>query len=716
MDTTGCNCFKNRTYLRAQKKTDMTNKETISLFKGYADTCPTETTWENVVELIRNNAAVAEHTGLHRRYLQEGKSPAAAREKSSCPCFAVAVRFEGGKRREHISGWTSLCLADFDHIAPERMADCLQLIRQDPHTLLAYVTISGAGIRVVSRYAVGNGGIAGNEQASYSLAFRQMNEYYRTLTGLDYDEKCKNCTRLSGLAHDPQVYHNPQAVPFEVDGGGILTARKRTEHRTERRLKRVVAESERQLAEEGVAYEAHHRNEYIMRMGYLMNAYGVELSDATQWAMQQFADYDGDVAGIFRSCYRQVDEHDSRRLPARGEGKSREGGWAGVADIEEFLSGQGEFRKNTVTGKCEFAPADTGRFEELTDRTASTLYGRMDKEGKRLRMTDLHAVLLSDFVPLYNPFRHYLEGLPAWDGATDHIGILSSGVHVKEDGALFTTCFKKWLVAMVALLLDDEVVNHEILVLVGRQGIYKTTWLNHLLPPALRNYFCLKINSSQVNRDDTLKLSEMAVVCLEELEEMNDRELSQLKALTTMRHVNERAAYARFKEVRPHIASFCGTSNHVHILTDLSGNRRWMPFDVESIDSPFEHPVDYEGVYAQAYALARNGFAYWLNEAEMEELNRHNRHFEVPCMEEELIQAYYRRPLEGEEAIFVTNSQILQRINAGLRQKLSPVKIGIVMKRLGYELVRVAGKRGYRVVELKGEEIYRNQKAMARYC
>ena len=90
--------------------------------------------------------------------------------------------------------------------------------------------------------------------------------------------------------------------------------------------------------------------------------------------------------------------------------------------------------------------------------------------------------------------------------------------------------------------------------------------------------------------------------------------------------------------------------------------------------------------------------------------------FEVSCMEVELIQAYYRRPLEGEEAIFVTNFQILQRINAGLRQKLSPVKIGIVMKRLGYELVRVAGKRGYRVVELKGEEIYRNQKAMARYC
>jgi len=39
---------------------------------------------------------------------------------------------------------------------------------------------------------------------------------------------------------------------------------------------------------------------------------------------------------------------------------------------------------------------------------------------------------------------------------------------------------------MVAALFDKEVVNHEILVLTGRQGIYKTTWLNNLLSPELR--------------------------------------------------------------------------------------------------------------------------------------------------------------------------------------------------------------------------------------
>ena len=100
-----------------------------------------------------------------------------------------------------------------------------------------------------------------------------------------------------------------------------------------------------------------------------------------------------------------------------------------------------------------------------------------------------------------------------------------------------------------------------------------------------------------------------------------------------MRHVNERAAYARYKEMRPHIASFCGTSNNRQFLNDLSGNRRWMPFEVESIDSPYDHAPDYAEIFAQAYALTRNGFAYWLDDEEVKTLNRHNRQFEVPCLE-----------------------------------------------------------------------------------
>ena len=688
----------------------------LSLFRSYRDMKPTETTLKDIVGLIRHDAGTAARTQSHRYYLQQQHPQAASREKSACPCFAVSVHFDGGKSKEHIDGWTHLVMADFDHIPAERMAECVRRAREDPHTLLAYTTISGTGLRVIAAYEAADDYHPRSEQELHALAFGRTNEHYARLTGLSYDEKCKNATRLSGLAHDPEAFFNLDATPF------VIAKPQPEEHpawpKAQRmKLARIVATAGRLLADEGIAYTEHHHNEYIMRMGYLLNAYGADQEAATQWAVERFADYDGDVAGIVRSCYQRTEEHGTRSLAPRKKAADAPSAQrrATVDDIEAFLNRQGRFRKNTVTGKYEFAPEGTDEFKDLTDREVNSLWRQMCKEAAPARKLELQTVIESDFVPLYNPFREYVDALPAWDGATDYIGQLSARVHVKHGAELFDGFFKKWLVAMLAALLDEETVNHEILVLIGRQGIYKTTWLNNLLPPELRRYFYLKSNSRNISKDDLLTLSEFAVVCLEELDEMDSRELNQLKALTTMRHVNERAAYAHFKEMRPHIASFCGTSNNRQFLNDLSGNRRWMPFEVESIDSPYDNPVDYTHVFAQAYALARNGFHYWLYDEEIRTLNGHNRQFEVPCLEQELILTHYRRPLEGEACIFVTNAQILARINAGLRHGLSPVKIGMVMSQEGFQQVRVGGKRGYRVIELTGDEIYRNQQAMGRF-
>ena len=162
----------------------------LNLFKGYRDMEPTETTLEHIVKLIRQDAETAVHTEKHRHYLQRQEPAAAAREKAACPCFAVSVHFDGGKRKEHIDGWTHLCLADLDHIAPERMADCLRRVREDPHTLLAYTTISGEGLRIIATYEAADDYTPRSEQELHVLVFRQMNEHYARLTGQACDEKC----------------------------------------------------------------------------------------------------------------------------------------------------------------------------------------------------------------------------------------------------------------------------------------------------------------------------------------------------------------------------------------------------------------------------------------------------------------------------------------------------------------------------------------------
>ena len=262
---------------------------------------------------------------------------------------------------------------------------------------------------------------------------------------------------------------------------------------------------------------------------------------------------------------------------------------------------------------------------------------------------------------------------------------------------------------MIAGFLSDR-VNHEILVLIGRQGIYKTTWFHFLLPPELRNYYVAKNNSRRMSKDDRILMAEAGLICLEEIVSMTDEEVDQIKAAVSLPQVVERAAYARNKEVRPHLASFCGTGNHLNFLTDITGNRRWLPFEVENILSPYDHPLDYTGLYSQVMHLWQSGFPYWFDQEEIRALAKHVSRFEAPNMEEDQIRKHFRVPQPGEAYEVYSVADVLSVINLELKTTLSPTKVGMLLNKMGYKKVRKDNRRGYMVYRYTLEEISLNRK------
>ena len=230
---------------------------------------------------------------------------------------------------------------------------------------------------------------------------------------------------------------------------------------------------------------------------------------------------------------------------------------------------------------------------------------------------------------------------------------------------------------------------------------------------SLKNEGIKTTNAGKMGRDDLLTLAQYGLVCCEELDTMRPSELNQLKAAVTMPSIDERAAYAHFHEHRKHIASFCGTGNNMQFLSDPKGNRRWLPFEVVSIDSPRDHPFDYENIYAQAYALYRQGFRYWFTKEEIEVLAEHNRQFETPRLEAELVQQYFRRPEGQEPGEFMPVSLALQIVGAGITQKLSTVMLGRAFVEQGFERRTSHNVRGYVVVRRSAEEMRSLRTAMA---
>ena len=286
--------------------------------------------------------------------------------------------------------------------------------------------------------------------------------------------------------------------------------------------------------------------------------------------------------------------------------------------------------------------------------------------------------------------------------------------------ALWRICFKKWFVAMVASWMNDEVVNHQVLVLIGRQGIFKTTWLEHLIPPHLRAYACKLANSNDLNKDERLRIAEFGLISLDEIDSMNNRELNQLKSVITATDVNERAAYAYTKERRVRLASFCASGNRRDFLTDITGNRRWLPFEVESIQNPFFTTLPYNRMYAQAWALAQDPlFSYWFDLDEIEVLEQHNQHFRDETNEEQLLDVYFAVPAEGaSNTKFLSTAEISERLiyYGNIKKPMTLSRLGVLLSQKGFLSIRKGSpqRRGWVVYERDNEEVNAERRILSK--
>ena len=781
----------------------------VSSFENFTSKRPVSLTLDAIANFMRCDQRLE---SLTKAYRQTGSKHI----KMETPLFAVACFFDGGKGKENIKGLTGLSMVDFDHISPsgplkeEELSALRNKIAGDPHTVMCYTTISGNGLRIIFRYEQLQSkteGVGDHVFEQYKAAFYAGNAYYEKLLGMKADMQCKNITRLSGIAHDPDVFFRDpdKAEAFTLDEVAAAASQHAKESKEEKQMQRIQTYYDSlvapMLARKGYKFQPSCHNDYVMRVGYMLAERRFSKKVVVRWALRMFgADYSG-TEQVINSCF------------ASSSSRGRDGGRAGKGDantasvdeIKAFLDGRVRLRYNVITSRveCLLTGENTNnslsglntnltndannslgentnlicpQWQPISDRIVNTLWSQMSSV-MRVNIQDIYRVIESDYVPAFNPFVEYLESLPEWhEGDHDYIADLAATVKIKgeqehmespeadsslftlrsslpsqeadsslftlpsslpsqeadsslftlrsslpsqeADSSLFTlrSSLKKWLVGMVAGWISEDVVNNVILVFIGEQGAYKTTWFNYLLPPQLKQYFYTKTNANRMTRDDLLTLAQYGLVCCEELDTMRPAELNQLKAAVTMPSIDERAAYAHFHEHRKHIASFCGTGNNVSFLSDPTGNRRWLPFEVESIVSPREHPFCYEGIYSQALALYKSGFTFWFTKEEIQEQNRHNRKFETPRLEHELVDLYFRKPLEHENSMFMTSSRVLQIIGSGITQKLSATRIGMAFSELGFQRVRYHGIRGYLVMQRTAEEIMAYQKSMAMHA
>ena len=707
-------------------------QQKLSLFQCLTSVPSKAVGLEEVVRLIRYDNGVTAKTENYRRMASVlGKEKADEEvKKKLVPAFSVGVLFDGnGRGAANVLGFTGLALCDIDHIASEEgrvkreeglartasaVDEAFEKAKGDPHTLMVYRTISGDGLRIIYRYVRDEGPLTAT---TWRAAFLKGNTYFAELTGHDYDTQCTDYSRLSGMAHDEEVYVNWEAEAFVITDEEILEAN--FDGRGEKGKPRkeyaagthavTVEEAwprvEQTLARRQMVYQSGHHHDYVMHAAFLFNRYGADEDELLTWAAQEWSEYDTKQReATIRSCYKKTQEHGTWRLNRQGR-KQKETSLITLPEISQWLSQRVEVVYNLVTDQTMFMIKNTADWLQLDERMLCSIRGQIAADtGKRVLKQDVRDVLNSDFSRLSHPVREYVEALPAWDGC-DRVKELCRHVSAQEP-QYFEWTLHKWLVAVVAMWMSDLASNHEIFVLIGAQGIYKTTFFRHLLPPQLRMYFWENAHNSFSSKDDHLALAENCLVEIEEMDLQSSRDISELKALATSEKVKERRPYARFREEKHRLASFCGSGNQERFLSDETGSRRWLCHKVDHIDDPRTWGLDYDQLYAQLRDELRQGFRYWFDSDEQRRVERQNEAFRIESDEEQLIRSRLRRPSAGEKVTLMNSGMICQLLNGGVVGRgLSTRKVGIIMNSLGFRKVHTMQGNFFEVYQIPLDQI-----------
>ena len=371
-------------------------------------------------------------------------------------------------------------------------------------------------------------------------------------------------------------------------------------------------------------------------------------------------------------------------------------------EIEIYLSSRYEFRYNTVLGRTEYRGKNDAMFSKVGRYEINTLRREIDNDiGIITSSENLYSIIESSFSPRINPIQEYFKGLPLIDIGNSNrdcgndvslslkaIPALASCVAVRNPDK-WMPYLTKWLVAVVSNAMDDrECRNHTCLVLTGDQGKFKTTFLDLLCPLTLYGYsYTGKIYPQE--KDTLTYIGQNLIVNIDDqLKALNKRDENELKNLITCPMVKYRMPYDKYVEEHPHLASFVASVNGNDFLTDPTGSRRFLPFEVLSIDINRAKAISMDAVYTEAKALLNVGFRYWFDDDEIVKLYKESEEFQVQTAEMELLLRCFEKPTEDNpNCTYMTTTEIITYLGYYTHHPLSLKHMGEALKRVGFEKV-----------------------------
>ncbi len=521
-----------------------------------------------------------------------------------------------------------ILLLTFDDIfEAEDMATLKRSASLMPSTFAVIEGADGTSAHVLVRYTDIDGEIPQNEEDAeelHRMAAKQIVPLYQTLIKENLQPTSHSLKDNFLMTLDAHPYYNAQAIPMKID---------------------------------------HHVRKQEMIKGGVKEVKKFPTPDLVGWETD-----DGEIE------------------------KSKVGVQPTTADnimnMMVFLRDRYDFRYNVLMKYTEYKTKGSWHdFAPVDPRVQKRMTLDVQLADIRVSIKDVRNFLESDYIANYDPIDEYLfqcEG--KWDGK-DHIRALARTVPTANPH--WADWFYIWYLGMVD---QWRGINHRLYgnsvapLLISKQGFNKSTFCRRLIPQEL-----------QWGYTDNLVLSEkrqvyqaMAQTLLINLDEFNQisPQVQQgfLKNLIQLPNVKMKRPYGGHVEEFPRLASFIATSNMDDILTDPSGNRRFIGVE---LTGPIDVSVkpNYVQLFAQAMAAIRAGEKTYFDSVETALLMQSNRQFEVVPPIEQYFQMCFDLVEDESQGKYMSAAEIFDYLKKRIGSSL---KIDSLMS-FGRKLANVDG-------------------------
>ena len=639
------------------------------------------------------------------------------------PRLCFAAEYENRDQKRRMLKYNGLVVLEINGLSTYEQAMAIRnKARRMPQTLLSFLGGSGKSVKIVCRgelYQDQGGGLPKDEadiQLFHHHLYETARQAYQAQFGLDIAFLEPRLDRTVYLSSDPEVWYNPEAMPFYADTRKVeddeqIAISDESDYLMPgRTLERSYQMNWLFISESVTGHyfdlpDDDRLMKWLMEIASRCLAEGIPLAQAQGYTLLHPALNTDEmlVKKVFSDVYAVTLQEDYMKKHKIKPLKSIPEDTIQAMKTEIFLNENFDMRKNLLTGVAEYREkfSEDQTFKPLSEEVRNTMTLRATELGLKSWDRDVNRFIDSTRIEQFDPVNTWLDKLPAWDGH-DYIADLAARVPTAQPH--WEKYLRMWLVGMVAQWResDKQLTGNALTpLLIGRQGCGKTRFCKILLPPELRDYYNDKINFKN-EFDLNIALTSFALINIDEFDKTTSSQQIVLKYLLSSADVKFRPPYGKTIKQYRRYTSFIGTTNQQKPLVDPTGSRRFACIGVTG-NINFNDDLNHLQLFAQALHLFNNGERYWLEDDEIKVLIKENESYQRMNDLVEMIGETFRKPKEGEGKWWAL-SDISQRLSeryANYDPDTTFVKLGNALNdnQFDFKSRRLSHTTEYRLIE-----------------